>query len=258
MDFSDLKIGDTDPYLGKKIKEIILSSNSFIVYIDEDQVIQWATSGHSEYGDDFGDIANQISYWESSCNRLFSKDDRYEYKCLLAEGYARMLGEGNQESAQKIIDRTSQRIEKHGKEILRQRYLLSGLYSTAFVAFLLMLAIILRHPLKDALNASGYEILLTSLFGGIGAFISTVTRAKNYNAEISVGKRIHEIDGVLRIIYGVIAGGIIGMGIKSNIIFGFVNEIQKNGVFVMTFLGAIGGASEIAIPSIIKKMDGKI
>ncbi|MEW6666155.1 MAG: hypothetical protein AB1512_13175 [Thermodesulfobacteriota bacterium] len=256
MDYSSLKVGDTDPNIGKKIQQIILATESFIVYIDEDDVIQWA--GDNELGKDFGHIANQVSYWEMTCNSVFSKSDAYDYKCLLAEGYARMFNEESQESAQNIIDLTSKRIVRHGKEVLRQRYLLYSLTSTAIVAFLLVLAILLRDFARSILTVSVFEILLTALFGGIGAFVSTITRAKNYSPEVSVGRQIHQIDGILRIVYGVIAGGIIGIGIKSNIAFGLVNAIQQNNIFVMTFLGAIAGASEMALPSIIKQMEATV
>jgi hypothetical protein len=256
MDFADIKTGDIEPLLGKKVKEIIECSNTFIVYMDEDDIIQWAAAGHGQLGENFGDIQNQISYWESISNKVFSKEESYDYKGLLAEGYARMLGEGNHETAQRIIDQIIDRIKKHGGEVLRQQYLLSSLVATGLTVLILMLTIFFKQYLLGFLGYSVYEVFLASLFGGIGAFVSTMTRSKNYSSEITVGKRIHKIDGILRIVYGVIAGAVVAIGIKSNIVFGFVNEIPKS-IFVMAFLGAMGGASEMIIPSIIKQIEGK-
>jgi len=257
MNFSVLKIGDYDPSLGRKIKEIILSSDTFIVYIDTNNTICWATENHSVFGENFGNISNQISNWESICNRLFSKQDSYDYKSLLAEGYARMLDEGNDITAQIVIDQTIERIKQQGKQILRQDYLISSLFTTGFIVLALIVTIIFKKNIIVFIDRSIYEILITSYLGGIGAFISTMVRARNYNAEISSSRRIHIIDGALRIIYGLIAGVLISLGIKSNIIFGFVNSIDKN-IYVLSFLGAIGGASEMILPNIIKQFEDEI
>lgn len=256
MDFSELKAGDIDPYLGKTIKEIILSSNTFIVFMDDDDVIQWATSGHSECKN-FGQIQNDISYWESISNRLFTKQESYDYKSLLAEGYARVLDEGKLENAQKIISQTVERIRRQGKEVLRQKYLMAGLTSSAVIAGLIILTIFFKGFLLNILDRNILEICLSGLMGGMGAFVSSMIRSKNYNPDITISKQIHVIDGVLRIIYGVIAGAIIAIGIKANIIFGFINELNKS-IYVTTFLGAIGGASELILPNIIKQIEDKV
>jgi hypothetical protein len=46
----------------------------------------------------------------------------------------------------------------------------------------------------------------------------------------------------------------IAIGIKANILFGFINHIEAN-MYVLPFLGAIGGASEMLLPNIIKQFD---
>jgi hypothetical protein len=84
-----------------------------------------------------------------------------------------------------------------------------------------------------------------------------MVRARNYIAELSSSRRIHKIDGALRIIYGLMAGMIISLGIKSNIILGFVNSID-NHIFKLSFFGAIAGASEILLPNIIKQIEDQV
>jgi hypothetical protein len=253
MDTTALKSGDVEPTLGKKIKDIILASSTFIVYMDENDVIQWS----SDKDDKMGDIPNQISYWESLSNKLFPKEEAYDYKCLLAEGYARVLDEGNTVNAQKIIDLTSDRIKKHGKELLRQQYLLASLLSTIIVGIILVITITSRTLVSSLLGSHGYGIFLTGLFGGIGAFVSAMTRSTQYDPEISIGKEIHVIDGILRIIYGLLVASLIAIGIKANLVFGFINNTDKN-IFILTFMGAISGASELIFPSIVKKVEEKV
>ncbi len=256
MDYSGIKAGETDPLLGKTIKDIILAENSYIVYIDTDDVIQWSTSGHSTFGENFGGIQNKISYWESICNKLFSKQDSYEYKCLLAEGYARMLDGGNSELANQILNQTSSRIEKHGKEILRQDYILSSLCFTTILLISLLIISSNKNAITQIWDSNTIEIYITGIFGSIGAFVSTMIRSQNYNSDITLGRQIHQIDGMLRIIYGFIAGILIALGIKANLIFGFINNTNTT-VFTLLFLGAISGASEIILPNIIKQIENQ-
>jgi len=257
MNLSGLKYGDTDPNLGKKIKELILSTDTFIVYLDEDDVIQWSTSGKTGFGDQFGSIQNQISFWESISNRMFSKQESCDYKCLLAEGYARMLDDNNREAAQDIINLTKDRITIQAKEVLRQEYLMASVMATAAVVAALITSMVFKSVISNFLGKNVFDIYLTGLMGGIGAFVSATIRSKNYDPEIKTSKRIHRIDGILRIAYGIIAGVLISIGIKANIIFGFINGIDRT-IFVETFLGAVAGASESILPNIIKQMEGKV
>ena len=256
MSFGMLKAGDIDNALGKTIKELILASDTFIVYLDSDNTIQWSATGHEQWGQDFGKIQNQVSLWESISNKLFDANDSYAYKALLAEAYGRMFDGGNDASAQDIIDQTVERIKKQGKEILRQQYILSSLFTMILVVVFIFAIVMNKSALINRISYDGYRILLTGLFGGVGAFVSTMLRAKNYEAEIALGKTVHRIDGFLRIVYGVIAGVVISLGIKSNIILGFIKDANKNS-FVEIFIGAIAGASEVLLPNIIKKIEDK-
>jgi len=252
-EFSKLKAGDIEPTLGKKIKELILASDTFIVYMDDNDVIQWS----SDKDDVLGDIPNQISYWETISNKLFSREESYDYKCLLAEGYARVLDGEHANVAQKIIDQAVDRITTHGREMLRQQYVLASLFSTAVIGALLILSIASKEWILSYVGQNAFDIYLAGLFGGVGAFVSTMTRSKKYDPEITISKKIHTIDGILRIIYGIIVAGLIAIGIKANLMFGFINGIEKN-IYVFAFLGAVGGASEIIFPSIIKKIENKV
>jgi hypothetical protein len=74
---------------GSIIKTIIIQGLNFIVYLDENDNIEWSTeSDYWDYPPEFGSVQNRISFWESFSNKIFSKEDAYDYKCLLAEAYA--------------------------------------------------------------------------------------------------------------------------------------------------------------------------
>lgn len=256
FNFDVLKAGDIDDTLGKTVKEVILTSNTFAVYMDTDDIIQWSSSkGHDNFGSDFGKIQSQITYWESIANNLFDKKEAYDIKTALAESYAVMLDQGNDASAQENIDRVSpKRITIKGKEILRIQYILYSLLTTIGVIALVLLCILFKEKLVTIITYEEYRILLTSFFGGLGAFVFTMFRSKKYEAEIILGKDIHRLDGFLRIVYGLFAGLIVSIAIRSNIALGFIKDAGSNNS-IEIFMGVIAGASEILLPNIIKKVE---
>lgn len=253
MDYSKYKTGEKGP-LDKKIKEIIFRSNDAIVYLDEFDVIQWSTIG--DLLPQMGGIINEVSYWETICNKIFDKKDSFDYKCLLAEAYARILDEKNLDDAKEVISMAKSRIEKQGKEILKQNYIISSLILTILTIVLLITFVLLKPYLSEIIDQDKYEIIISSFFGGIGAFLFTIKGLKEYKADVVISKNIHRVDGILRVFYGLIAGAIIAICIKSNLFLGFVQDIDKS-IYVYAFLGVVAGASEVLIPNLIKQIEQK-
>lgn len=223
--------------------------------MDEEDVIQW-TAYSEELLANLGDIQNNVSYWESICNRLFFKKNSYDYKTLLAEAYARMLDDKDIDLAKNIIENTKERIEKHGREVLKQSYILSSITFTIIIITVLMLIVFNKHSLSEYIfySESKFEIMITTLFGGIGAFVFTVLKLKTYTPEVILSKNVHILDGILRIFYGLISGLIIIICIKSNLLMGFVKDSEQS-LYLYCFLGIIAGASDLLIPNLIKQFE---
>ena len=259
MPLDDLRAGSTEPFLGKTIKEIIMASETYIVFMDSDGVIQWVTDG--SYGDfdaKFGEIQNEISCWESVCNKLFDEKEAYDFKTLLAEGYARILGQKDAASAIAVINATVDRIKSVGNQKIRMLFLEASFKSTIFIIILILIFWIFRSYSTGLIGLGAFHVVMCSFSGGIGAFISTFIRAKTYNTEITAGKEIHVFDGMLRIFYGVISGGLICLAIEANVILGFIEKIQSNEFCIKIFMSLVAGASEFLVPSIIKKVEEQV
>ncbi len=253
---NEFKIGENDPY-GKKIKNIIFSSDTIVIYIDFTDVICWFRISSEDLHEGFGEISNKISDLESKLTNVFKAKEAYGFKCLLAEACVRILHDKNIVQARDIIDRVSNSVEKKGSELLKQYYTMASFIITLMVCIVIWISknnktIIEMHYGKDE-----YRIWMTMLFGGIGAFVFTIIRLKNYKADIEISKSVHVLDGVLRIFYGIIFGLIIAIAIKSNLLLGFLNQIDKS-IYVSVFLGVCAGASEILIPSLIKQIETKV
>lgn len=253
MTMHDYKINEAGP-LGKKIKDIISITDLHIVYLDYDDTIQWYMYECPDLDADFGEIQNKISDWEAKANKLFSKKDAYSIKCILAEAYARLLNKQDVSLARDIIERATERVVKQGREILRQCYIISSISFAILICLFIFASKSYRNNIIDSYGMESYTIWMTMLFGGIGAFIFTIIRARSYKPDILISKFVHVLDGLLRVFYGIIAGLVIAIAIKSNLVLGFLNQYE-NSVYISVFLGICAGASEILIPSLIKQVE---
>lgn len=241
---------------GKKIKDLILFSDTFIIYLDIDEVIQWSTSNYGQFPEHFGEIQNKVSDWESKANRLFSKKESFDIKCLLAEAYARIFDDRDVSLAREAIDLAAERIRTQGEEVLKQSYSVAALITTAGVLLSIGLTKVFKNALISNFGREDYNTWMTMLFGGIGAFLFTIFRLKKYHPNILIGKSIHILDGGLRICYGMVAALIIAMAVRSNLLLGFLNKVD-NTIYVMVFLGVCAGFSEAFVPDLIRQMQTK-
>ena len=247
--------------MGLKIKLIIFSNDTCIVFMDEKDVIQWTCDEEYQKDTEFGLIINKMSYWESLCNKLFEKNLCYENKCLLAEGVSRVFIDRTTtdrfQVANEILDTTIHKIKIEGENILRNAYVKSSIFSFVALVILLVVEECCKRVIVSNLGYDWHSLCQTAMVTGVGSFVSAITRAKDFKPDIIVDKKIHILDGVLRIVLGVLTGVFVWLGIKSNLIFSFLNNARK-GEYIILFLGMTSGISERILPSIIKQFEKKI
>lgn len=261
MQFLGLKEGDIDPIMHKKIKRLVNIHEAFIVYLDDNDTIQWSCN-RDDCMKAFGTIQNEISKWQMISNRIFSKDESFHYKILLAESYTLALTD-NDEAAHKRVADVSEIIQKHGTKVLRNGYLLGTFIPLIIVVFPeLLLFASSKQAIINFWGYGFYLVALAGLFGSLGSFTSSILYLSAYNPEISfntkmiLGIKMNEMDGLLRIVYGFIAGMVIAISIKGNMAFGFLNDIQLEYYSIM-FLAFIGGVSQKFLPGLIKQAEEK-
>lgn len=72
-DFSTFCEGDLEPTLNKKIQTIIIASADYIVYVDQNNYVQWSYTDKKTMPKGFGLIANRVGYLESLSRILLRK-----------------------------------------------------------------------------------------------------------------------------------------------------------------------------------------
>ena len=254
----DLVPGDIDPICGGQIKYLILKEAHFIVYVDSAGDLNWSTSKYTGFPSDFGTVINKAKMLEHLVDRLFPKINRIQFKCLIGEGIARLLDDKSTTNASSMLQETESNIKEEGRHILKTRYIIGSISTTIAIIIVFVFLWLVRDYLQLYFGVTSLTIIMASLCGGIGAFISSFFRSLNFTADVRISKYVYTLDGFLRIFYGTIAGLVITLAIKSNTIMGFIVEEQSVSMSLLCFFSTMAGASESLVPSIIKKIEEKI
>lgn len=257
-DYSGYIEGDYEASLGKRIKTLIVASESFIVYLDQENSVQWSYNNNYEGGNSFlerfGIIVNKIGLLEELSKGKFKKSEEMDaFRRLLGESLGRLLDEKNDKNALIILDSAEQLLNSYSRQTLIKFASISAL-----IILILEIFLWLNHKnlwnLLNWLDGLYYPIFF-SLSGGIGGFIFLMIRSKKLEIEPSLDEYLYKWEGVLRVIYGIIIAFIVYLGIKTKLIFG---NIDQNSVHLILLICLLSGASEKIIPSIIKKIEDKL
>lgn len=256
----DTKIGDIDEVTGEPILYIVYSSTDFIVTIDEELSLNWLTTDdYTVYAPDFGEVVGSCDLSDALIDRIFDDDfNRFAYKKLLGSVIGRILDDKDSTGARKLLAIIDDRISEHGKERVRMIYMYSAIGTVLVVGFLLAIVVLFGGYLQAKfLDPTRYQIILSILLGGVGAFITTFARFNNYKGSLIAGVPIHRLDGFLRIFYGLVAGLIIYLAMKANVLIGFASD-TKYIPWLYYFIAMVAGASEVLIPNLIKQTEGEV
>jgi len=257
-DYSGYIEGDYEASLGKRIKTLIVASESFIVYLDQENSVQWSYNNNYEGGNSFlekfGIIVNKIGLLEELSKGKFKKSEEMDaFRRLLGESLGRLLDEKNDKNALIILDSAEQLLNSYSRQTLIKFASISAL-----IILILEIFLWLNHKnlwnLLNWLDGLYYPIFF-SLSGGIGGFIFLMIRSKKLEIEPSLDEYLYKWEGVLRVIYGIISAFIVYLGIKTKLIFG---NIDQNSIHLILLICLLSGASEKIIPSIIKKIEDKL
>ncbi len=256
IDFGEFKPGDIDPTTGFKMIYIAFQTSRFYVSIDSEINLNWFASEDLKYADDFGEVVSQVSLAEALVDRIFTdKKNRIAYKKILGDVLSRILDEGNSKTAKLIMEEAKLRILGHSKEQVRMAYIKSAVLSVIFVGILVILATLYKKDVQLSVGGNEiYKIIICTLLGGIGAFITTFSRFQNYQGSIIAGLSIHRLDGSLRVFYGLIAGIIISLAIKGKVLAGFADSQPT---WLLFFFAMVAGASEALIPNLIRQAENQ-
>lgn len=246
---------------GLPIKYLILSCKDYIVFLDHENDLDWATTDgfetrkiSIEEKKGYYSAKNEIDSAESSPVSHLDEKVIICYKRQLGEALIRAF-EGDYENAKKMVVLAKEYIFKRSVEQSRFLFLVSCGYTTSIALAILIFFWLMRDFLIPSFGSTVFYTIVSALMGSFGALLSVILRMGKLSLDFNASKQLHYLEGSSRIIAGVISALIITLCIQTGILLPTFGKIQTIHV-AMILGGLIAGASERFAPSIINKLDG--
>jgi hypothetical protein len=158
--------------------------------------------------------------------------------------------------AKKILAEIYEDIEKTYKErVLGKMSYLSGTFLVAFTICLFSLTLYIFQPetiVRD--RTILYQLVLTCSMSTLGGIISVSKGLNSIDIDKGLGRFPYLIYGIERNIFSIVGGIFIFFLIKSNLLFGFINDLE-NSMFGILIFGFVAGFSETLIPSALTTIE---
>ncbi|HHT02763.1 MAG TPA: hypothetical protein GX005_00400 [Bacteroidales bacterium] len=246
---------------GLPINYLIVASDDYIVFLDHENDIDWKTSDEfdareltSEDKNKYFAVKNEIDSAETIAINHIDDKVVIAFKRQLGEALVRVF-EGEYENASNMVKLAQDYILKRNIEQSRYMFLMSCGSTTLIAILVSVLFWLFRGSIISIIGNTVFYVALASLCGSIGALLSVILRTGKTTLDYNASKKLHIIEGVSRIIAGIISGLIVAVSIKTGIILPIFTKIESTNI-AMLLGGLVAGASERFAPSIISKLDG--
>ncbi len=255
--------GDMFEPLNKRIRTLIVSDASFIVFLDEDCYVQWYEHKNIRYPEEYPTVMNRVAYLETVSTTHFrpwksggSKRELAEFRRLLGETVARVL-DRNGTAAIEMVDRAEKILTDRSLQRARIWYLSAAGVTAALVLLAALLMWWWRDGARAAFGIAAFEVLICAAVGGAGAAISIITRIRDVSLNASAGPMLHYIEGFSRVAVGVLGAALVALAVKANLLVGAITNFES-AEMRLACLGAlcfVAGASERFVPNLIRKIE---
>lgn len=250
----ELKDGGYDAGLNKHIQEVVLVTDTFIVYLATDSTIQWQTTDEHDWDDRSGEVLNRVALLETRSRFIEDKATLNGIRRQIGEGLARYLDDNQVESALIILREVELEIEVRNKEVCWEWYFYSA-YRVTLLCVLTIIALWLsRNFVREQIGLTAFDVVLGTLCGAIGALLSATTRSNRLHLDANAGKRIHTREGLSRIGVGLAGAAFVALAIKGGALLGGARFAGSQSALLLAFCVA-AGASERMVPNLIGQLE---
>lgn len=251
-----LIVGSKDPS-GNFITKVLSKSDEYVIYEIKTKTLSESLrvliDTEKENDKTLIDLFNQVRVNFAKLKGLLYKvNDDTSIKTRIAHVISHALS-GKAEEANKQFEELIEEINKeYGQQFNhRLRYLLTILCAT-----LLLIAFSIYNYYN---NLYLEKIEITNLIfmataGSIGSFISISRRLRKTIFEKDVHWILYIFYGLERVFISIFCSVIVYFAIKSNLIFGLANELDKPILAYIVF-GVVAGFSETLVPNLLIKLE---
>jgi hypothetical protein len=178
--------------------------------------------------------------------------DNLAFRRLVANGIASALA-GDHEGAQATFTRAENYISARAGETSRLWYVQSSLVTT-------LLFVIVGSLTELPWGWAGGEwahIGMGMAFGAIGALFSFLSRLRKMDVDAASGRYAHYIDAAVRILLGALGALILAVGIRANLVLGFVKSTDGDFTWLLYVFCTVAGASERLVPDFLHQVEAQ-
>lgn len=253
----ELKEGEIDKALNKKILEIVLVTSALVVYLADDNSIQWRTMDGYIEPLHMNDVLSIVSLLEARSRFIEDKTILVSVRREVASALARCFDGGSLENSLKLLREIDIEISLRNKETSWKWYF----GTTAVLVSMCGLAIAIfwldRINIRSYLGNTGFDISIGTLCGSIGALLSVATRGDRLHLDANAGQWIHKMEAISRIGAGLAGAAFVAVAIKSGILLGGIH-FQGNNLALLLAFCMTAGMSERLVPNLVQKIDKSI
>lgn len=257
-DYSLLREHDKEPDTGKIIGKIIMNDHDYIVFLEENGDLEWSVWPERAAkidSDIFGEVVSKVTELEGLSETFdMSEQQKMESKILLGAALVLMFEKAKAQPIREVLKKAETYVTDRMTEAARKWYLSTSSLVTLVAIIGMFLIALLHSRVTDFIGPTGYDVLLGTGMGAIGALISVITRSNKLFVSLSAGRTIHRLEAGARVIVGMLGALLIALAVKSEIFFSVLNT-ASNPLAVLLTVCTVAGASERIVPSLIKKVE---
>jgi len=246
---------------GLPIKYLVLSTEEFIVFLDDVYDLDWKTTVDFENRElsvedkkNFNSVCNEIAYLESIPLDDLKEKTIINYKRQIGEALVRNF-RNDYYNAHKMLELAKDYIIDRNADKSRFLYLkASGLITLIAISFG-SLSWLFRDLIINIIGITAFYLWLSFLIGSLGAYLSITLRMGKTNLDYHATKKLHYMEGTTKVFAGMISGLLVALCIKAGILLPVFEKVGSTHL-AMVIGGLIAGASERLAPSLIRKIEG--
>lgn len=244
-----------------EIKNLIRSTEGFIVFISRNDSVDWGTTEAYDRqleanpafdAERSARLKADIAVAEVNPLDGVALAYRDGYKVLLAESLALTL-DFDYSAAERALGDALAFARARNEEKSRLWYLRASLFATLPCVFTGLLLVLLRDTVRSHMGVEAYWLGLGTCAGCLGALFSIIVRTGKLQLNEAAGHMTHVYEAVSRIIAGGISGLLVGLAVRSHLIGGNVFQGTQADL-LMLVLAMAAGTGERFATSIINKV----
>ena len=258
IDFSKYCVGNKD-VLGNTITKVFVKYDDFVIYEIQTKILSESIRIQI---DEIGDRKPKENDCFPAVRKAFAEikgllykvNDDSSIKSRIAHILSHALNGKADEANEQFKALKDEINEEYANQIRhRLKYLITTLGMTCLAIIVSIL--VYYYNLFDSLSEIRKLIFITTA-GNIGGFISVSRRLRNIVFEKGVSQLLYVFYGIERIFIAICGAIIVYFAIKSNLIFGIVNELSQP-IFGYLIFAIVAGFSETLVPNLLIKIENE-